>query len=81
MAFLMLIIFLIVLQNKNITTVYVISFFLGLFFNTQWAPALEYGAEIAYPVGEASSAGILILGGYTTGSVWSCLFTLAELSA
>ncbi len=73
--------FLIVLKSKNLSFVYFTAFCLGLFFNTQWAPALEFGAEIAYPVGEANSAGALMLGGSVTAAAEGYLFTLSRWSA
>jgi hypothetical protein len=51
--------FLVLISLENKGFIYVAAFVYGLFYNSQWAPALEFSAEVAYPVGEANANGVL----------------------
>ena len=58
-TFVTMFIFLVLITLQNTGFIYVSAFLYGLFYNSQWAPALEFSAEVAYPVAEANANGIL----------------------
>jgi hypothetical protein len=55
------------LDTKSFWIVLVIVGFAGVFFIPQVPIILEFGCEIAFPIGEASSSGFLLAGGQLLG--------------
>lgn len=55
--------FIIALFQHHFIAIAVNSAFFGFFLQMYWAPALEFGCEIVFPIGEANANGGLIMAG------------------
>lgn len=54
-------------NSHKLWLVYLITAQVGFFFIPQIPIFLDFGCEIAFPIGEASSSGFLLAGGQLTG--------------